>query len=57
MRKIKMAMYVPIDDVFENPAWSFPFWNDELTKLQKELLFSSEALVLGRVTYEAFASS
>jgi len=52
-----MAMYVSIDGVFENPAWTMPFWNDELAKLQKEFLFSSEALLLGRVTYEGFASA
>ena len=56
MRRIKLAMYVSIDDVFENPAWTAPFWNDELAKMQKDWLFSSDALLLGRVTYEAFAS-
>jgi len=57
MRRIKMAMYVSIDGVFENPAWTMPLWNDELAKLQKDFLFSSEALLLGRVTYEGFASA
>jgi dihydrofolate reductase len=57
MRKLKLAMYVSLDGVVESPAWTAPFWNDELSDLQAEYLFSSDALVLGRVTYEGFAAS
>jgi dihydrofolate reductase len=57
MRKVKLAMYVSLDGVVENPAWTGPFWNDELAKLQQDYLFSSDALLLGRVTYEGFAAA
>ena len=57
MRKLKLAMYVSLDGVVENPAWTGPFWNDELAKLQQDYLFASDALVLGRVTYEGFAAA
>ena len=57
MRKIKLAMYVSLDGVVENPAWTGPFWNDELAKLQYDYLFASDALLLGRVTYEGFAAA
>ena len=57
MRKVKLAMYVSLDGVVENPSWTTPFWDDELSKLQEEYLFSSDALLLGRVTYEGFAAS
>src|SRR5215467_7486685 len=57
MRKLKLAMYVSLDGVVEDPAWTAPFWNDELSDLQEEYLYSSDALVLGRVTYEGFAAS
>jgi dihydrofolate reductase len=57
MRKLKLAMYVALDGVVEGPAWTAPFWNDELSQLQAEYLYSSDALVLGRVTYEGFAAS
>jgi dihydrofolate reductase len=57
MRKIKLATYVSLDGVVENPGWTTPFWNDELGALQKSLLFASDALLLGRVTYEGFASA
>jgi dihydrofolate reductase len=57
MRKLKLAMYVSLDGIVENPAWTGPFWNDELSDMQEEYLYSSDALVLGRVTYEGFAAS
>ena len=57
MRKIKLAMYVAMDGVVDGPAWTGPYWNDELAKLQNDYLFSSDALLLGRVTYEGFAEA
>jgi dihydrofolate reductase len=57
MRKLKLAIYVSLDGVVENPAWTAPYWNDELSALQADYLYSSEALVLGRMTYEGFAAS
>lgn len=57
MRKLKLAMYVSLDGVVENPAWTAPFWDEELARLQQDYLFASEALVLGRVTYQGFAAA
>lgn len=57
MRKLKLAMYVSLDGVVQDPAWSGPFWNDQLSDMQAEYLYSSDALVLGRVTYEGFAAA
>lgn len=57
MKKVKLAMYVSLDGVVENPAWTGPFWNDQLSKLQADYLFSSDALLLGRITYEGFAAA
>jgi dihydrofolate reductase len=54
---VKLATYVALDGVVEEPAWTSPFWNDELAKLQEDYLFSSEALLLGRKTYEGFAAA
>jgi hypothetical protein len=44
MRKLKLAIYVSLDGVVENPAWTGPYWNDELSDLQAEHLYSSDAL-------------
>jgi dihydrofolate reductase len=48
---------VSLDGVVENPAWTAPFWNDELSDMQESYLYASDALLLGRVTYEGFAAS
>jgi dihydrofolate reductase len=57
VRKLKLAMYVSLDGVVEGPAWTGPFWNEQLSKLQADYLFASDALLLGRVTYEGFAAA
>jgi dihydrofolate reductase len=57
MRRIVWAEYVSIDAVVDDPSWTGPFWNDELQQMQKEQLFRSDALLLGRATYEAFAKA
>jgi len=64
--KIIAAEYVSVDGVMQDPGgvgeievggWTNPYWDDELAKLQTDLLFASDALLLGRVTYEGFAAA
>jgi dihydrofolate reductase len=66
MRKIVAAEYVTLDGVMTDPGgvgeieqggWSSAFFNDELAKYQSDQLFASDALLLGRVTYEGFAAA
>jgi dihydrofolate reductase len=66
MSRIVAAEYVTADGVMQDPGgvgeierggWSNPYWNDELEKFQAELLFASDALLLGRITYEGFAAA
>lgn len=57
MRKVVVTEYVTLDGVMENPAWSGPFWNDETAKFKFDELFASDAMLLGRVTYEGFAKA
>jgi dihydrofolate reductase len=57
MSKVVLVMYVSLDGVVENPSWTVPYWNDELAAYQRDQLFASDALVLGRVTYEEFAAA
>lgn len=57
MRRVVAAEYVSLDGVMEDPAWTAPFFNDEVAKFQYDQLFRSDALLLGRVTYEGFAAS
>src|SRR6476660_7209377 len=58
MRKIVATEYVSLDGVMDEPGvWSGPFFNDEAAKFKYDELFASDALLLGRVTYEGFAKS
>ena len=57
MRKVIAAEYVSIDGVMEEPRWTAPYWNHELADLQRDLNFSSDALLLGRKTYQGFAQA
>jgi len=57
MRKLVLSAYVTLDGVMEAPSWSAPFWNEEAAKYAFDQLFASDALLLGRVTYESFAAA
>jgi dihydrofolate reductase len=48
--------YLSLDGVFEDPGhWSFPFFNEEAGQFKWTELQASDALLLGRKTYEGFA--
>jgi dihydrofolate reductase len=52
------STFVTLDGVIENPHhWSPPYWDDEHTAYAGKLLFASDALLLGRATYEGFAQA
>ncbi|MBF9222765.1 dihydrofolate reductase family protein [Hymenobacter ruricola] len=58
MCKVIAAEFLTLDGVMEDPApWTCSDFNDELGEFQQELLFASDALLLGRVTYEGFAAA
>lgn len=57
-RRLAVTMFISLDGVVESPEkWSFPYWNDEIAKFKLEETFASDALLLGRVTYEGFAAA
>lgn len=50
--------YLSLDGVFEEPGhWSGPFFNDEAAQFKWAELQASDALLLGRKTYEGFAAA
>src|ERR1700674_3543316 len=68
MRKVVASIFVSLDGVFEDPGgaegfelggWSFKYAgrSDDDLKYQVDLLSASDALLLGRVTYEGFAKA
>ena len=57
-RRLAATFFVSLDGVVESPEkWSFPFWNDEIQKFKLDETFATDALLLGRVTYEGFAAA
>ncbi|GAA4267106.1 dihydrofolate reductase family protein [Frondihabitans peucedani] len=57
MSRIVAVEYVTLDGVFEEPAWSGPFFGEELQAFQFANLMEADALLLGRVTYEGFSDA
>jgi len=57
MRKLVVTEFVSLDGVVEDPAWTFPYWNDEIARFKGEETSASDAILLGRVTYEGFAEA
>jgi dihydrofolate reductase len=50
--------YLSIDGVFEEPGmWSMPYFNDQAADFKAQELQASDALLLGRKTYEGFAAA
>ena len=58
VRKIVATEYLSLDGVFQEPGeWSRPFWSDQAAKFKLDELFASDVLLLGRTTYQGFASA
>jgi dihydrofolate reductase len=57
MRKVVVTEFISLDGVMEEPAWTFPYWNDEIATFKGEESSASDALLLGRVTYQGFAAA
>jgi dihydrofolate reductase len=57
VRRIIVTEFVSLDGVMEDPAWTFPYWNDEISGFKGEESSASDALLLGRVTYQGFAAA
>ena len=66
MRRVVVSEYVSLDGVveapgpvgeFEHAGWTRPYWNDEMAQFKFDELFASDALLLGRRTYQEFAAA
>jgi dihydrofolate reductase len=57
MRKVVASELVSLDGVMESPEkWSFRFHNDEMAEANEAGMAQADAMLLGRVTYQEFAS-
>jgi dihydrofolate reductase len=66
MSRLVVTEYLSLDGVMEDPGgaeqfehggWTVPYWSDELGEYQFAGLRASDALLLGRVTYQEFAAA
>jgi dihydrofolate reductase len=57
MRKIAAWLYLSLDGVMEAPeTWAFGYSDDEMERENRSGMAASDALLLGRVTYEHLAA-
>jgi dihydrofolate reductase len=57
MGKVIAAELVSVDDMMESPeVWPFSYSNDEMNEANASGMAASDALLLGRVTYEGLAA-
>src|SRR4029450_12509909 len=66
MARVVAVEYVTVDGVMQDPGgvgeldhggWSNAYFDEELGKVQFDQLFASDALLLGRITFEGFAAA
>jgi dihydrofolate reductase len=66
MRKVVVSEFVSLDGVMEDPGggeqfehggWTVPYGGDDIWQFKRDELLASDALLLGRVTYEGFAAA
>jgi dihydrofolate reductase len=58
MGKIVVGEFVTLDGIIEAPEkWTFPYFSEETQQVLGESMSRSDALLLGRVTYETFEAS
>lgn len=58
MGRIIESTYVTLDGIMENPQeWSLDYFDEEAGGYALDLLTASEALLMGRATYDSFAET
>jgi len=57
MRRLIVSEFISLDGVVEDPRWTFQFPSDDRDQYKFDELAASDALLLGRVTYEGFAAA
>ncbi|MBC7877869.1 MAG: dihydrofolate reductase family protein [Anaerolineales bacterium] len=58
MRKLIISSQVSMDMAIDSPQnFVFDYVNDEFFTYARDQLFESDALIMGRITYEAFAKA
>lgn len=56
MRKVVVSVYTTLNGVMSPVDWVFPYISEDRGRYAHDLLFASDALLMGRGTYEGFAA-
>lgn len=57
-RRIVATEYVTLDGFMDEPGeWSMPFWSEQAGEFKFQELMASDALLLGRLTYDGFSKA
>ena len=57
MRKVTAGLFLSLDGVMKSPEkWQLPYFNDEMGEAVGAAMAAADAMLLGRVTYQEFAS-
>ena len=57
MGEIVVSEFVTLDGVMEAPQWSMQYFDSDAGAFKNEEMFSADALLLGRITYEEMAAA
>jgi dihydrofolate reductase len=58
VRKVNVTEFLSVDGVMEAPQeWNGEYFDEGVGQFKQDELFASDALLLGRVTYEGFAAA
>ena len=57
MGKIVAVEYLTLDGVFEEPAWTQPYFDEVVGAFQGEAMKWADALLMGRVTYDGMSQA
>jgi dihydrofolate reductase len=58
LRRIINSTYMSIDGAVQEPQrWTFDYRSEDLAQYAHDLLFSADALIMGRRTYEVFSEA
>jgi dihydrofolate reductase len=68
MSRVVVSEFITLDGVVQDPGgaeketfphggWSMRYWHDDIGQFKHDELFASDALLLGRVTYQGFAKA
>jgi dihydrofolate reductase len=59
MRKLVVSTFTTLDGVMDEgmETWHFPYFDDGMGAVARELLFAADTILCGRQTYESFAGA